>query len=213
MSERAVTASPRGLSGRTKADDNLWIFLTMLIGAALSLTAALILSIEAIELARNPDASLSCSVNAVINCASVSLHPSASLFGFPNSFIGLMAEPVVITVALAGLMGVKFPRRFMFAAQIGYSLGFIFAFYLFFTSMLVIRALCPWCLLVTLSTTLVFFSLTRYNVREENLYLPKRWSGRLKKIVARDYDKLAMMIIIVLAIAWIILQYGNELWG
>jgi uncharacterized membrane protein len=114
--------------------DNRWIFASMLVGACLSLLASFVLSVEAVELAANPNAALTCSINAVLNCATVGLHPSAHLFGFPNSFLGLIAEPVVITVAVAGLAGVKFPRLFMFAAQIGYSIGLIFAMWLLYTS-------------------------------------------------------------------------------
>jgi len=193
--------------------DNRWIFLSMLIGALLSLVAAFVLSVEAVELAKNPDASLSCSVNVVLNCATVALHPTASLFGFPNSFFGLMAEPVVITVAIAGLMGIAFPRRFMFLAQIGYSLGFAFAVYLFFTSMFVIQALCPWCLLVTVSTTFVLFSVTRYNIRENNLYLPKRVQKAAHAFIEKDYDKLVLGVLIVAMIAGIFLKYGADLFA
>jgi uncharacterized membrane protein len=193
--------------------DNRWIFLSMLIGALLSLVAAFVLSVEAIELAKNPDASLSCSVNIVLNCATVAKHPSASLLGFPNSFFGLLAEPVVITVAIAGLMGIAFPRRFMFLAQIGYSLGFVFAVYLFFTSMFVIQALCPWCLLVTVSTTFVLFSITRYNIRENNLYLPKKVQKAAHAFIEKDYDKLVLGVLIVAMIAGIFLKYGAELFA
>ena len=59
--------------------DNRHIFANMLIGAVLSLIASLVLSIEALHLAQNPNAVLSCSINSVINCATVSLHPSASI--------------------------------------------------------------------------------------------------------------------------------------
>lgn len=185
----------------------------MLVGAILSLLASFVLSVEAVTLAGNPDAVLSCSVNVVLNCATVALHPSASLWGFPNSFLGLMAEPVVITVAITGLAGVKFPRLFMFAAQIGYGLGFIFAWYLFATSYFVIQALCPWCLLVTLTTTLVFFAITRYNIRENNLYLSKKVSRKLQHFIAKDYDKVFLAAIVVAAIAAIILKYGTDLFA
>lgn len=193
--------------------DNRWIFVSMLVGALLSLLAAFVLSVESIEIAKNPDASLSCSVNTVINCATVAKHPSANLLGFPNSFLGLIAEPVVITVAIAGLAGVRFPRRFMFVAQLFYAAGFVFAYYLFFVSMFVIQALCPWCLLVTLSTTFVFFSMTRYNIREDNLYLPKRASKWAKEFIARDYDKLLLGTIIVAIVASIVIKYGSGLFG
>lgn len=193
--------------------DNRWIFLSMLIGALLSLLAAFVLSVEAFELAKNPNASLSCSINIVLNCATVASHPTSSLFGFPNPFLGLIAEPVVITVAIAGLMGIAFPRRFMFLAQIGYGLGFIFAIYLFFVSMFVIQALCPWCLLVTVSTTFVFFSITRYNIRENNLYLPKKVQKAAVRFIEKDYDKLVLGIFIAAMIAGIFLKYGDGLFA
>ena len=152
-------------------------------------------------------------MNAVINCATVALHPSASFMGVPMSFLGLIAEPVVITVAVAGLSGIKFPRPFMFAAQFGYSLGLIFAWYLFATSYFVIQALCPWCLLVTLTTTMVFFAITRYNIRENNLYLSKKVSKKLQQWIAKDYDKVMLAVVIVVAIAAIILKYGADLFA
>jgi len=193
--------------------DNRWIFLSMLIGALFSLLAAFVLSVEAIELAKNPNAALSCSINIIVNCATVGIHPSASLLGFPNSFLGLMAEPVVITVATAGLMGISFPRRFMFLAQIGYALGFAFAVYLFFVSMFVIQALCPWCLLVTVSTTFVLFSITRYNIRENNLYLPKKLQKAAHAFIEKDYDKLVLGVLIVAMFAGIFLKYGDSLFA
>ena len=191
--------------------DNRWIFASMLVGALLSLLAAFVLSVEAIQLAKNPNAELSCSVNVVLNCATVAKHPSAELLGFPNSFFGLMAEPVVITVAIAGLAGIAFPRRFMFWAQIGYTLGFAFALFLFFTSYFVIGALCPWCLLVTITTAFVWFSITRYNIRENNLYLPQKIQKSALKFIERDFDKLALGILVATLIVAIFVKYGDSL--
>ena len=193
--------------------DNRWIFASMLIGAIISLTAAFVLSVDAIEIAKNPNAELSCSINVIVNCATVARHPSASLFGFPNSFLGLIAEPVVITVAIAGLAAVRFPRKFMFAAQICYTLGFIFAYYLLYTSMFIIQALCPWCLLVVLSTTFVFFSMTRYNIREGNLYLSSRASKKAKEFVSKKYDELVLATVVVIVVAGILLKYGSSLFA
>ncbi len=196
-----------------KLRDNRWIFTSMLIGAVLSLIASFVLSVEALELAKNPDASLSCNYNLVLNCATVAKHPSAAFLGFPNSYLGMIAEPIVITVAIAGLAGIAFPRKFMFAAQIGYTLGFIFALSLFYISFAIIQTLCPWCLLVTLTTTLVWFAITRYNIREHNLYLPKKMQKNLQSFIDKDYDKLAMFTIIGLLLAAILLKYGSGIFA
>ena len=196
-----------------KMRDNRWIFTSMLVGAVLSLLASFVLSVEANENAKNPNAELSCSVNIVLNCATVAAHPSATFMGFPNSFIGMMAEPVVSAVAIAGLAGVKFPRRFMFTAQIFYTAGLLFALGLLYVSMFIIQALCPWCLLVTLTTILVWFALTRYNIREDNLYLPKKLSKRAHAWLDKDYDKLVMAALIFVIVAGIILKYGDGLFA
>lgn len=196
-----------------KRSDNYWIFASMLIGSVLSLLASFVLSVEAIELAKNPEAKLSCDISSVISCGTVNSHPSAQLFGFPNAFLGLMAEPVVITVAIAGLSGVRFGRKFMFAAQIGYTLGFVFAYYLLYMSYFVIGALCPWCLLVTLTTTLVWFAITRYNIRENNLFLPARLQQKLHVLTEKDYDKLAMVILLVFVVFAILIKYRDGLFG
>lgn len=190
-----------------------WIFGSMLAGSILSLIASLVLSADAVELARNPDAVLACSINVIVNCATVNTHPSAFLLGFPNSFIGLIAEPVVITVAIAGLSGVAFPRLFMAVAQVFYSLGFAFAIYLLGVSFFVIGALCPWCLLVTLTTTLVWFAITRYNILENNLYLSEKWHNRLASFVKKGYDTLLMWSFIVFVIAAIIVKYGEGIFA
>jgi len=202
-----------GADTTKKRSDNYWIFASMLIGSLLSLLASFVLSVDAVELAKNPNVNLSCNVSSVISCSTVNNHPSAHLFGFPNAFLGLMAEPVVITVAIAGLSGVKFGRKFMFAAQIGYTLGFIFAYYLLFTSYFIIGALCPWCLLVTLTTTLVWFAITRYNIRENNLYLPEKMQQKLHAFTEKDYDKLTMVILIVIVLFAILIKYRDGLFG
>ncbi len=194
-----------------KLRDNRWIFASMLVGAIASLIASFVLSVEAIELAKNADAVLACSFNAVLNCATVGLHPSAHLFGFPNSFLGLIAEPIVITVAIAGLAGTKFPRLFMFVAQICYTLGLMFAFWLFGMSYFVIGALCPWCLLVTATTTFVWFAITRYNIREGNLYLPTRVEKVLHRFIDKDYDKMVLFTVVFILVAAILGKYGPYL--
>lgn len=195
------------------ARDSRGIFVSMLVGAIFSLLAAFVLAVEAVELAKNPFAQLSCSINAIVNCATVAIHPSSALFGFPNAFLGLLAEPVVITVAIAGIGGVKFPRKFMFAAQVCYTLGFIFAYYLLHTSTFIIGALCPWCLLVTLSTTFVFFSMTRYNIREGNLYFSDRIAKRANELIKKDYDTLSMALLLTIVTAIIVAKYGSALFA
>jgi uncharacterized membrane protein len=192
---------------------NGWIFGTMLFSACLSLLASFVLSIDAIKLAEDPAAALSCNINAVISCGTVGASWQAHLFGFPNAFLGMVAEPVVITIAVASLGGTRFPRWFMLSAQIVYTVGVVFAYWLFYQSMFVIGALCPWCLLVTVSTTLVWSTLTRVNIRDDNLYLPERTHETWNRYIEADFDVVIVVIWILVLVLATILKYGGALFA
>ncbi|HEY3407350.1 MAG TPA: vitamin K epoxide reductase family protein [Propionicimonas sp.] len=188
-----------------------WIYTTMLVSALLSLTASFVLSVDAIILAADPRAALACNINAVISCGTVGASWQASLFGFPNAFLGLIAEPVVITIAVASLGGVRFPRWFMLSAQVVYTLGLVFAYWLFFQAYFVIGALCPWCLLITLSTTLVFTSLTHVNIRDGNLFLRPRASRLARGFVRADLDALFVALWLLGIAAMVVTKYATVL--
>ena len=188
-----------------------WIYTTMLVSALLSLTASFVLSVDAIILAADPRAALACNIHAVISCGTVGASWQASLFGFPNAFLGLIAEPVVITIAVASLGGVRFPRWFMLSAQVVYTLGLVFAYWLFFQAYFVIGALCPWCLLITLSTTLVFTSLTHVNIRDGNLYLPDVASRLARGFVRADLDALFVALWLLGIAAMVVTKYATVL--
>ncbi|HEU5110894.1 MAG TPA: vitamin K epoxide reductase family protein [Micromonosporaceae bacterium] len=192
---------------------NAWIFGTMLVSSALSLIASFVLSVEAITLAENPNAELSCNINTVISCGTVASSWQSHLFGFPNAFLGLIAEPVVITIAVASLGGVRFPRWFMFCAQVVYTLGLALAYWLFYKSMFHIGALCPWCLLVTVSTTLVFATLTHVNIRANNLYLPAPIQSALAAGIRANLDLVTVVIWMLILILAIVTKYGNQILG
>jgi uncharacterized membrane protein len=120
---------------------------------------------------------------------------------------------VVITIAVASLGGVVFPRWFMCAAQAVYTLGVGFAYWLFYQSMFNIGALCPWCLLVTVSTTLVLATLTHVNLRDDNLPLPARARGVLKSAIDADLDAIVVTVwLLILALA-VVSSYGPALFA
>lgn len=186
---------------------NTWIFALMLVFGVLGLLAAFSLSVERIQQLQDPNASLVCNFSLILNCGTVMKTAQAHVFGFPNSFIGLMAFPVVITVAVAGLSRVRFPRPFMFAAQICYGLGLIFSYWLFYQSVFVIQVLCPWCLVVTFSTTMLFELLLRYNLRENNLFLPQKIHAKVLHWLQKDYDKFIVGAWIALLIAIVLVRF------
>jgi uncharacterized membrane protein len=178
----------------------------MLIGSIIGLIASFVLAVDALVLAANPNAIFSCDINAKISCGTVGSSWQANLLGFPNAFIGLITEPVVITLAIAALGGVRFPRWFMLTAQGFYAIGFGFAYWLFFQSYLVIGALCPWCLTITVTTTLVFFSITRVNILDGNLRFGRATSA-VQTAVRGWVDVYVMLAILAVMAAMVAVRY------
>lgn len=190
---------------------NKWLFGTMLGFGIVGLIVSFILSIDEIQVLKNPDAILSCSVNAVLNCSTVMQTWQAHAFGFPNMFIGLMAFPVVITVAVTALCGAKLPRLFWRLAAVGFGLGLAFSYWLFFNSVYVIQVLCPWCLVITFSTTMLFEVIMRYSLRENIFNLSKKVNTRVQTFLQKDYDKLFVASWVVFLIVLVFLKFGNNL--
>lgn len=185
----------------------------MLAFGIVGLAASFVLAVEEFHLLKNPDAILTCSLNAVLNCADVMKTWQATVFGFPNMFIGLMAFPVVITVALLGLSGAMLPRWFYLGANIGYLLGAIFAYWLFFNSVYAIEILCPWCLVVTFSTTMLLATITHYNIRENNFNLSKKAHKKLEAFQKKDFGKLVTASWIVILAILVFLKFGSDLFA
>lgn len=180
----------------------------MVVSGLIGLYASFVLSIEALVLAKDQNATLSCDLNAVISCGTVARSWQAELFGFPNAFLGIAAEAVVLTLAVALIGGVRFPRWFMLSAQVVYTLGLLFALWLFQQAYTVIGALCPWCLLITVTTTLVWAGLTRINVREANIVLPGAAGPWARRFVAAGNDWYVTVAALVLLAGVVFARYG-----
>ena len=188
-------------------------YIAMLVSSVLSLIASLILSIDAIKLAAQPSGQLSCNINAILSCGTVAKSWQSQLLGFPNSFIGLMTEPVVITIAIAGLGLVTFPRWFMRVAHVVYGLGLVFALWLLSQSYFVINALCPWCLLVTGSTITVFSSITRVVLLENTWNFSPESQAKIVAFLDKGWGRVIYTGAYATIIIAIIVKYGNKLFS
>ena len=133
-------------------------------------------------------------------------HWSAAPLGFPNSFIGMMTLPVMVTIAVALLAGAKFPKWFMQAAQLGAVAGLLFAGWMFYMSYVEIGALCPWCLTLDAGMLLIFYGLTRHNVL--NKIIEHRG---LHRFVDQGYDTLVLASVAALVIMAILAKFGSQI--
>lgn len=201
-----------------KADEQKTLnasFAVLLTFAITALIAAFTLSNEEIQLMKHPDAILSCTLNLVLNCATVMKTWQASVFfGIPNMFIGLMAFPVIITVAVAYLWGgARYKKGFLLAMNIGVLLGTIFAYWLFFNSLYVIQVLCPWCLVVTFSCTMMLAASTHITLRENVLRLKEKANEKVQKFLKGGFHQLIVASWIVIMVALVFIKFGVALFA
>ena len=184
-------------------------YIFMLVSSLASLVASLVLSVDAIAIAKNAATKLSCDVNAVVSCGKVARSWQSSLLGFPNSFIGLICEPVVISIAVAGLGMVIFPKWFLKAALVVYGFGLTFAFWLLSQSFFVIKAFCPWCLLVTISTVTVFSTMLRINLRENTFNRAPESQEKIINFLDRGWDHVIVTAVYTIILIAIFFKYGK----
>lgn len=196
---------------KDESRSNRWIFGTLLGFGIVGLIASFVLAVEEFHLLKNPDSILSCSFNLVLNCAAVMQTPQATAFGFPNMFIGLIGFPLVIMIALLGLSNVRLPRWFLIGAEIGIVFWTLFAYWLFFNSVYVIGVLCPWCLVVTFSMTMLSAAITRYNLLHDTFGIAKQTSKKIKRFLAKDFDKVIVAGWLVLLVGLVIVRFGEAL--
>lgn len=122
------------------------------IGGLIGLTAAATLTYERWKITADPGYIPSCSINPVLSCGTVMTMPQASVFGFPNSLIGIVGFTLVVAIGALTLTGVTLPRWHWVGLWIGSLLGTVFVCWLIFQSLYRIGALCPYCMAVWLVT-------------------------------------------------------------
>jgi uncharacterized membrane protein len=197
-----------------KKSDYHGIAVVLTVFSIFALLASFVLSVEKVHQLSDPNAKLSCSVNLVLNCASVMKTSEATIFlGIPNSFFGIIGFTAALTLSVVLLTGVKLPRWMLLWMQIGFAAGWGFALWLFFSSVYGIQILCPWCLIVTTSTTILFFAMLRMNLRENTFGLAKSQHKSIQKLLDKDYDKLIAAAVLVVLTALVFLKFGDSLFA
>ncbi|GGJ16790.1 vitamin K epoxide reductase family protein [Streptomyces brasiliensis] len=154
---------------RTAGAGRSFALLLVLTGAG-GLLASWVITIDKFKLLQNPNFTPGCSLNPVVSCGSVMKSAQASVFGFPNPMLGLVAYGIVICVGVSLLAGTVFPRWYWLTFNAGCLFGIGFVSWLQFESLYRINALCLWCALAWAATILLFWYVISFNVR--NMFLP-----------------------------------------
>ncbi|MER6073195.1 vitamin K epoxide reductase family protein [Streptomyces sp. NPDC001817] len=146
--------------------------LLLVLAGAAGLLASWVITLDEFKLLKNPNFTPGCSLNPVVSCGSVMKSAQASVFGFPNPMLGLVAYGVVICVGMSLLAGAAFPRWYWLTFDAGCLFGIGFVSWLQFESLYRINALCLWCCLAWVATILMFWYVTSFAVRHRFLPAP-----------------------------------------
>jgi uncharacterized membrane protein len=160
-------------TGADDLDDDLapvrgtgWV---LLVGGLVGAVVALVLLIEKLDLLANPDYIPSCSIDPVLSCGTIMKTAQAAVLGFPNPVIGLLTFPVVAACGAIVVSGAELPRWVWWALEIGSFAGVLFIHWLIVQSLVVIHALCPYCMVAWVVVIAIFWFTTMHNLREGNL--------------------------------------------
>jgi uncharacterized membrane protein len=127
---------------------------------AVGLVASFVLAVEKVLLLGDPGYAPSCDVGAV-SCYSVMTSPQSSVLGFPNPFLGMLGFTVVTTLGVLVASGVRLPRWVWTGLLAGCLAGGAFIGWLIWQSLVVIGALCLYCMVVWVVVTVLLVHVPR----------------------------------------------------
>ncbi|WP_051392820.1 vitamin K epoxide reductase family protein [Glycomyces arizonensis] len=174
--------------------------LVLLIGGLVGLAAAFDLTYERIASLIDPGHVISCDFNPVLSCGTVMATPQASVFGFSNPVIGLMAFPFVLFTGVLLLSRVALPRWVRLTFNLGTLAGLVFVGWLIFQSVYEIGVLCPWCMAVWAAVLAIFWFTTVHNLRSGAIPVGEGWREPVDDLLRYHWIGLAVLYGVVVAI-------------
>lgn len=178
----------------------------MCVLAVIGLSAAVILSIEKVELLSEPNHIASCSLSPVVACSPIIASPQASVLGFPNSFIGIFGFTAVFVAAMTILAGAtKLSKIWWRTLLSGIAFGAGFSTWLIHEGIFEIGNLCLYCMLVWLVTFALLWLVTAYCIEHKFINLGER----LNKLLRYKYE---LITITYVAIFLLIFYKWSDYW-
>lgn len=144
----AESVTTRDTAGQAAPPERPAFIWTLLVTSVVGWIASGILVIERLRVYADANYITSCDISPWVSCGTVFQTWQASLFGFPNPLIGIVAFAVVITTAMALLARARFARWYWVGLQIGVTLGMVFVVWLWSQALFDIYVLCIYCIVV-----------------------------------------------------------------
>jgi uncharacterized membrane protein len=151
----------------------------ILFGSAIfALIASFWQAAERIHMLKNPTVSLNCNLNPIVDCGGVMNHKLAALFGFPNTFIGIVMFSMLTMAGLLLIFNGKFTAKFHKLVLALSTIAILFSAWFFYVSLFVIGKICLFCLAIWPATVILFWYSILYwfskqdklSVRQQKIY-------------------------------------------
>ncbi len=200
MTAVASSTPPAPVDDELDSDRGIGLFL--IVTGAISLAASLVLTYDKISLLKAEIAgtttSLNCDLSAWVSCSNVVKSPQSEAFGFPNTFIGIVAFSVIVTLGVVLASGVRLPRWMWLGLWAGTVFGIGFVTWLQYQAIYNIGYLCPWCMVVWAMMIPLFVVVS---ARVSGIRFLKDWTLLIS----------ALWIVAVCAVIWF--EFGTRLWA
>jgi len=187
----------------------------LIIGSIIGLLVSFVLTVDTIELIKDPEVYLPCNISPFISCTSVTSTWQASVFGFPNSLLGISAFSMLFVIGIMLLFGGsnsslldkatgenRARRPLWLLVNLGTLAAFIFVVWFFYQSVYNIGSLCIYCMTVWVVTWPIFLYTTIWNFREDHF----KFSCPTLRFVSK-YHLQVLVLLYIIAILLILFQF------
>ena len=187
-----------GIQRLSVSKPDVWLARWMAALAAVGISAAVVLSIEKIELLTEPSHVASCSLSPVVACSPIIASPQASAFGFANSFIGIFGFTAVFAAAMTIAAGASKLHKVWWRTLLGgitFAAGF--CVWLFYQGVFDIGKLCLYCMLVWLIAFALLWLVAAYCIENKYVNLGLRLNKLLKykyELIVFTYTAIFMLL-------------------
>jgi uncharacterized membrane protein len=137
----------------------------LIVASAIGLFAAFELTYEKIQVLMNPERDVSCDFSLLVQCGKNMSSAQGSVFGFPNSLLGLIGWPVVMATGVGMLAGARFARWWWIAFNVAAAGALGFVIWLIHESIFELGTLCPWCMVTWTAVIPLFWVSTFWNLK------------------------------------------------
>ena len=167
----------------------------LILTAIVGLIASFTLTVEHINIIKDPNHNLSCSIDPVLACGPIMNSKEATAFGFPNPLIGLVTFGAQLLLGVVMLAGGRMKSWFWKLYGLSVAGGMLFTIWLIWHSLYVIGAICIYCFAVWVVMIPVTWYLFQYMLAEKHLTLS---SKRLQTFIRKHHGDILVVFYIVL---------------